>query len=369
MDNTVKRILFLIQLPPPVHGASTMNLSVYNAIKADERFLCHLIPLDFAKDMADLQKVRVGKIFKAIGILFRLIRQLISFRPDVVYFSMVPHGKVMFRDSIYLLTIKCFGQKATPVLHFHRPGFYEYYTKKRLHKYYQWLFKGCTIIHLTENLVNKELAPLQLEKSQVYAISNFVEIVDEQKIIIAEKEPFHLLFIGNLYPHKGYLEAVKAITIVKQQETRVKLTIAGMPIGKESKHELETLIEKLNLMDNVEYVGFADDHTKELLFKTASILLLPSTQEYFPLVILEAMQYKLAAICYCKKQLESVFTHEEEIIYLETNQPEEIARSINQLFANQTSMNEIGEKAKIKSTQVQQSSIETIKAVLLGQPK
>src|SRR5690554_2520971 len=119
---TKTRVLFLVQLPPPLHGASTMNQSVFNAISTDNQFETRLISLSFARDLADLQKVRFGKIVKAFAILFRLIGQLLTFRPHTVYFSMVPLNFVLIRDAIYLLTIKILSPKSKYVLHFHRSG-------------------------------------------------------------------------------------------------------------------------------------------------------------------------------------------------------------------------------------------------------
>ena len=57
------KILFLAQLPPPVHGASQRNLSIAESKLINEKFDLIIIPLRFSKTIKQLGKASFKKFF------------------------------------------------------------------------------------------------------------------------------------------------------------------------------------------------------------------------------------------------------------------------------------------------------------------
>jgi glycosyltransferase involved in cell wall biosynthesis len=363
-EQTKTRVLFFVQLPPPLHGASTMNQSVYNAISSDDQFETRLISLSFARDLADLQKVRFGKVVKAFAILFKLIWQLLSFRPHTVYFSMVPLNFVLIKDATYLAVIKTLLPKGKYVLHFHRPGLIEYATKWRLKWFYRLLFRRCDIIHLSESLVKKEIEPLNLVKVKIHTIPNFINYIHP---IPEENKPIgqdNILFLSNLLPHKGFNNLIDAFALLEKEYPNLILTIAGAAQSPNIFLDLQNKITALALNNKVILTGKVDGDEKRELFVNATLFVLPSEREYFPLVVLEAMAFGVPVISSSKDNLECYFYDEEDILYLDSILPHSIAMRIKTLLDNPSLRIKLVSNAKIKSKEIQRDSVGQIKKIL-----
>lgn len=358
------RVLFLIQVPPPIHGASIMNQSVYNAISSDTQFKTRLISLNFARDLDDLQKVRIGKVFKALAILFKLIWQLLIFRPHTVYFSMVPLNFVLIRDAIYLMAIKTFAPKAKPVLHLHRPGLSEYASRWRLKWFYRIIFKKCEVIHLSDSLIAKEITPLNLTSVRVHSIANFIENYSKSSSSKENSINDNILFLSNLLPFKGFFPLVDAMAIITKKHPKLTLSIAGASPNPEITKQLKSKIIDLGLEKRISIHGEVHGEEKQKLYQKASIFVLPSTSEYFPLVILEAMFYKTAVITSAKSSLQCYFKDKRDILYIDNITPEIIAKEISNLLENPNLRKQIAMNGRLKAEEVQLESIFKIKDIL-----
>lgn len=97
-----------------------------------------------------------------------------------------------------------------------------------------------------------------------------------------------VLAVGRLVERKGYRQLLQALA---KRHAHVKLVVAGDgPI----RGELEAMAQELGL--NCEFIGFVDRTTLEQHYARASIFVMPSLQENFPMVLLEAMGSGLAVI-------------------------------------------------------------------------
>ena len=356
------RVLFLVQLPPPVHGASVMNATVYNLATASPNAETKVIELSFAKSLADLQKISLRKLLKAISIELKLIYQLVKFRPTTFYFSMVPHGFVLLRDSLYLITAKLLSPKAKLVVHLHRSGLHEFSSKHNLKGYYQWLFKGCTIVHLTEQLAKRELEPLQLKNTSVTVVHNFIE--GKEASICFQKNRNQILYLSNLLPGKGYIETLKAVALLKHEFPDIHLILAGAAPTEKVELEVRDFVSNLGIAKNVTVTGGIYGETKRRTLCESEVLILPSEQEYFPLVILEAMGSNVAVVSSGRENLGDIFVENEDILYLKNTSPESIAAEISKLLRNPTTIETIAKNGQKKLEKLKQESQQRLLALL-----
>ena len=100
--NFTPRVLFLVQLPPPIHGVSTMNTHIIESDVINENFCISKIDLKFVKSMDQLQKFSISKIITAIKYSFMIIKKMLIFRPKLVYFTPMPTGFGFYRDALYV---------------------------------------------------------------------------------------------------------------------------------------------------------------------------------------------------------------------------------------------------------------------------
>jgi glycosyltransferase involved in cell wall biosynthesis len=122
----------------------------------------------------------------------------------------------------------------------------------------------------------KTLSPLHPKRSIV--IPNWVDVSRTQCYSRAFHNPIHLGMLGQIAPHKGHDDAVEALRILGDG---YRLFIGG----EGEKSYLDSLKRSGSGLP-MEFIGFVD---RERFFATIDLLLVPSWEEPFGLVILEAM--------------------------------------------------------------------------------
>ncbi len=93
----------------------------------------------------------------------------------------------------------------------------------------------------------------------------------------------HIGTIAELTPNKGLGYAIEAISILKEQGVDVSYSMIG---DGEQRCELEEIVKKFNVEDNVKFHGFKTDAAQYL--RAFNVFLLPSIKEGMPYVLLEA---------------------------------------------------------------------------------
>ncbi len=151
--------------------------------------------------------------------------------------------------------------------------------------------KADKIIVISEEMKNDLLESIRLSKEKVALIYNpvFNDIIKKKKNeTITHKwlktnEYKVILGTGRLTQQKGFSILIKAFAILRKKE-KIKLIILGE--GKERKN-LENLIKKLNLENDVDMPGFVDN-PYAYIAKT-NVYVLSSLYEGFPNTLVEAL--------------------------------------------------------------------------------
>ena len=97
----------------------------------------------------------------------------------------------------------------------------------------------------------------------------------------------HLLYVGNLLPHKNLLRLLDALAILRRRRPcRLILRGEGRPAYVRALHER---VETLGLGGAVTFLGYTTESTLRQLYNGAACFILPSLGEGFGLPVLEAM--------------------------------------------------------------------------------
>ena len=101
-----------------------------------------------------------------------------------------------------------------------------------------------------------------------------------------DKEKSDIIYAGRHLKHKNIDSLIRSLVLVKKKFSEIKVVITGE--GPETK-KLKFLAKKLGLEDNVNFLGFIDDHSDVYSkMKSSKIFVLPSVLEGFGIVVIEA---------------------------------------------------------------------------------
>lgn len=104
--------------------------------------------------------------------------------------------------------------------------------------------------------------------------------------------PLKLISVGRLIPRKGVALLLNALSRLKSSPRPVHLTLVGS--GSEE-DELKSLSQRLGL-DNVTFAGFADQSHLPNYYRDAHAFVMPTLQDPFGIVLLEAAASGLALV-------------------------------------------------------------------------
>lgn len=277
------KIIAMVQLPPPMHGAAQMNRIAIDALAKD--FDLHVIEMRFARTLSEVNRFSLRKIGLAVCLLLRLIRALP--RAKALYICFSPNGFAYYRDCLYVLLAKLLRVPA--ILHLHGRGLPEMRRSKWAELFQKMVLKGQTVILLGESL-RAEIEGLDC-KSAIIANclddSAFVGPATKQWV---PHDPIRLLWLSNLFRAKGIETLLAACEILPAQGIACHLTIAGAE-GDISKAELATLLEKYQMHTAASYLGPVSDPERQDAFENSDLFIFPShyPNEAQPIVVLEAM--------------------------------------------------------------------------------
>lgn len=336
------KILLIVQLPPPIHGASVMNSHIVNSEKINKRFNIEVINLQFSKTIGEISIFSIRKVFKAIYFGFKIINQVFIQKPDLVYFTFSPSGYAFYRDVIYVVLLKLLRRKI--VFHLHGKGIKENklnIVKKCL---YLLVFRNTYVICLSKKLVNDIET---VNRSVPYIIPNGIQLQSE----IGERKHkksgsvTQILFLSNYVESKGILILIDALKRLKNQGYNFKAKLVGAPSDLTMEF-LNNLISDQDLSGCIQITGPLYGDAKKSEFQSADIFVFPTyyRNEAFPLVILEAMQYGLPIISTSEGAIPELVEDAINGFIIPQKDPVLLAERIKHLIDNPDLRIEMGER-------------------------
>jgi glycosyltransferase involved in cell wall biosynthesis len=287
----LKKILYIIHLPPPFHGVSTVNKIVFDCENINKNFSKKLIRINYSNNLNEIGKTSFNKFVTFFKLLYQVARNLVSFKPEYVYFTIMPYGVGFIRDSFLVVLIKLFNVKI--IYHLHGNGISDV-KNIFIKKLYKFVFSRSSIIHLSQGLVDKEITPLNLYKSKVYVVPNGVLDLKQKKIGVKNNIP-KILFLSNYSESKGLFVLIESARLLKLKNIKFHLRIVGEPYNVD-KEKINYLLNKYDLLENITFPGPKYESDKHKEFCNADIFVFPSLNDTFPLVLIEAMKYSLPIV-------------------------------------------------------------------------
>jgi glycosyltransferase involved in cell wall biosynthesis len=347
MNYPIRKILYFIQLPPPVHGVSTINQIVFNSDVINRGVQKKLIRIRFSKDLSELRRFQLKKIWIFLITWFRLFKALLFFRPHIVYFSLMPVGVGFVRDVFYAFLIKLLAPEV--IFHIHNRGIPRYSRNAFARSIYRWTFSNASVIHVSEGLVQSELAHLRIKNSAVFAVPNTIK--DPIKgIAPTAHESINILFFSNMIPSKGLMVLLESFNALVSKHHHLRLLACGSSFDEKEDARVRSYIDRHHLQAVVRIMGACHGEDKQKMFSESDIFVFPSyfDEECFPLVILEAMSARLPIVATRIGAIPEMITDGKEGMLVEPGDPHQLAARIEKLAMDPKLRKKLGNRAHAK---------------------
>jgi L-malate glycosyltransferase len=290
------KILFILHLPPPIHGAAMVGQSIRQSRIINDTFECHFIKLSTSKKINESGKGSFRKLPQILKLYIKIFSALIKNRYDLCYFNITSKGLGFYKDFVIVILLKIFGCKI--VYHYHNKGISERQNNWFLNFMKRIQFKNANVI-LISSLLYYDVAKFFHEEKIHYCANGIPEISGINLDVInsnrAAKEIPDILYFSNMMVEKGVFTLLEACKMLYSRGISFNMIFIGDWVDiKES--EFNDYIKLNNLQDNIFYGGKKYGEEKYAYFENSDIFVLPTHNDVFPLSILEAMQFGLPII-------------------------------------------------------------------------
>ncbi len=290
-----KKILFVLHVPPPVHGSSIVGLSIKESELINSTFDCRYINLLVSRKINETGKFNVFKIFRSLVVWFELLRNIIEDQPELCYLALSTTGWAFYKDVLLIGLLRIFRIKR--VYHLHNKGVSEKESVFINRILYRFVFKDAAVILLSNHLYKDIMKFVPL--SNVYICPNGIPDVNvfENKILDKTNKAPQITFLSNLIESKGVYDLLEACKIIQDKGVEFQCKFIGaesdINIG-----QFNDKVSKLGIEKSVEYAGKKYGDEKNIALLESDIFAFPTYyhNECFPLVLLEAMSANLPVV-------------------------------------------------------------------------
>lgn len=286
-----KKICFIAQFPPPMHGLSKAVETLYNselntAVDSNSEF--------------EFEKVDITKNKNFVKNLLKISRS----KADLFYFTISQTRGGNLRDLVIFKLLELQHKKC--LIHLHG-GYYRQLVDNDMAGWqrkanYKAIKKLAGTIVLSKSL--KKIFEGMIDDDKIFVVENCVDDqylltdqeIEEKLVALKDKKVLHVLWLSNFIRSKGYpfvLEMAKAEKerVDAGKEKRFHFDFAGKFFEDSEKEYFESYIKDNKVEEYVTYHGIVGGEEKRNLLKLCDIFALPTRypNEGQPISILEAM--------------------------------------------------------------------------------
>lgn len=335
------RILFILHLPPPVHGAALVGSFLKESALVNGTFDARYVNLSASESLEQVGRFSFGKVRSVFRLLAEVRRALRAWRPDRVY--MTPSSKMpgLLKDALVARLVRRKGCKV--VLHFHNKGVATRQDRFVDDHFYRMLFRDAAVIMLSERLYPdiRKYVPMD----RVSFCANGVSVPD----VVQRTGPVpRILFLSNMIRSKGVSVLIEASRILKERGVVFRCRLVGALSADYPGDSLITEISTKGLGDFVTYEGPRYGEEKWTAFSEADLFAFPSyyPDECFPLVVLEAMGAGLPVVTTDEGAIPEMVRDGKDGVICPKKDPSALADALGRLLADPVLRTRMGECAK-----------------------
>lgn len=228
----------------------------------------------------------------------------------------------------------------------------------KITRFLAWLFfqlslvliKKADIIFAISDDLKDYLIKHNFDPNKIIVTGNGVET---ELIINAKKNPKYnldALFIGRINETKGIFDMLKVIKIITKKIPKFTLGIMGDGDNK-TKNKFITQIKKLNLQNNIQFLGYIVGQEKFNVIKSSKTFwfLSTSSSESFGIALMEAITSGLYGFVYDMPVFKKIYKNN-EVFFFKKHDVNSMAKKVISLFKSGKFQNTNGKKLLKKYT-------------------
>lgn len=339
------RILFILHLPPPVHGASLIGAFIKDSDVINKEFETDYLNLTTAASLNDIGKSNFRKLATSLKLYVEVFKKLISNRQDLVLLTITSHGSGFYKDFIVVLILKIFNRKI--IYLFNNKGVAKSSSNK-IHRFlYSIVFKNTNSI--VNSLYLKNDISMYVPNSDIHVCGNGIPDIATLpgQLILNQDQIPKLLFLSNMLVEKGVFVLLSACKMLMDKGHVFKCDYVGnwADVNEDSFNDE---VYNLGLTHHVVAHGKKYGDEKLPYFDSSDIFIFPTYyhNECFPLVLLEAMQFGLPIISTPEGGIRDIVAEGETGFLVEQRNVDALADKIEKLIINPQLRKQMGAAAR-----------------------
>ena len=301
MAKSKSKVLFIMHMPPPVHGAAMVGKYIHDSKIVNDSFDCRYENMMLASSLEDIGKGGVKKVFNLVAQLKRFKKAIKEFRPDLVYITPNAAGGAFYKDFVVVQYVKrClkkYSPKAQVVAHYHNKGVSTRQNRWLDNYLYKKFFKDLKVI-LLANVLYEDVKKYVSRKDVLICPNGIPESLQYEPTADHNNPVPQILFLSNLIVSKGVIVLLDALKILNERGMDFACCVVGGETDELDASHFGGEIENRGLVGKVVFAGKKYGEEKKGYFEKADLFVFPTFyhNEAFPLVNIEAMEYKLPIV-------------------------------------------------------------------------
>ena len=324
------RLLIILQLPPPVHGASLMNAYLLDVLRQSSLEWEYLS----FRDVQELNRVgrfAVKKIVSSCIVLFQMLARRKRYSHFML--SLSTRGYALVRDYILVVWARILGKRI--VLLLRGKGFGQ---KKGLQaRMIVRIFRDSSVIQHTDLLLPDIC---HLPYREVFFLANglpdqYSALTNETKGGQAvESAPVQIVFLSNLMEAKGLFVLIEALHQLVLKGLSFTCHFIGAWTNCHTELRFRRLVKDRRLEHVIGEVGPRYGDEKFAFLSRMDLLVFPTLNEAFGNVAVEAMMCAKPVVASREGSLPTIIEDGKTGLLVETGLADPLARALENLICN-----------------------------------